>query len=139
VLAAHGTVLDPPTPIDTGLTATQALCDAIAARLAPHFGLVVNGWLNHTRGGRWTEPAIDAALARVAAAGCTRVVYYPYGFLADNAESQLEGQVALTAVGGVESRRVPCLNDSPALATLIAREVARAPSRRCVELGSSAA
>jgi protoheme ferro-lyase len=139
VLAAHGTVLDPPTPIDTGLTATQALCDAIAARLAPHFGLVVNGWLNHPRGGRWTEPAIDAALARVAAAGCTRVVYYPYGFLADNAESQLEAQVALAAVGGVESRRVPCLNDSPALATLIAREVTTARSRRCVALGSSAA
>lgn len=138
VLAAHGTVLDPPTPIDTGLTATQALCDAITARLTPHFGLIVNGWLNHTRGGRWTEPPVDAALARVAASGCTRVVYYPYGFLADNAESQLEGQVALEAIPAVESRHLPCLNASPALARLIANEIA-ARARRSAGFGSSAA
>jgi protoheme ferro-lyase len=124
VLAAHGTVLDPPAPIDTGLAATQALCDAIATRLAPHFGVIVNGWLNHTRGGRWTEPPIDAALARVAASGCARVVYYPYGFLADNAESQLEGQLALEAISAVESRHLPCLNGSPSLAALIAGQVA---------------
>ena len=130
VLAAHGTVLNPPKPIDTGLAATQALCDAIAARLSPHFGLVVNGWLNHTRGGRWTEPPIDAALARVAAAGAKRVVYYPYGFLADNAETQLEGRVALEGAAGLESRLLPCLNDSPALATLIARQVSAAFAAR---------
>lgn len=139
VLAAHGTVLDPPTPIDTGLAATQGLCDAISARLAPHFALVVNGWLNHTRGGRWTEPPIDAALARVAASGCRRVVYYPYGFLADNAESQLEGQVALEAIPAIESRHLPCLNGSPALASLIAHEVVAAPARRPAGFDSSAA
>jgi protoheme ferro-lyase len=139
VLAAHGTVLNPPTPIDTGLAATQALCDAIAARLAPHFGLVVNGWLNHTRGGRWTEPPIDAALARVAASGCARVVYYPYGFLADNAESQLEGRVALEAIPAIESRHLPCLNGSPALAALIARQVAAVRASGPGKLGSSAA
>lgn len=139
VLAAHGTVLDPPTAIDTGLAATQALCDAIAGRLAPHFGLIVNGWLNHTRGGRWTEPPIDAALARVAASGCARVVYYPYGFLADNAESQLEGQVALEGVAALESRHLPCLNDSPALAALIARQVSSAGARRAPGLDASVA
>jgi protoheme ferro-lyase len=139
VLAAHGTVLDPPTPIDTGLAATQALCDAIAAQLSPHFRLVVNGWLNHTRGGRWTQPPIDAALARVAASGCRRVVYYPYGFLADNAESQLEGRVALEVIRPVESRHLPCLNDSPALAALIAGQVAAVRASRPGKLGSSAA
>ena len=56
VLAAHGTLVEPPRPIDTGLAATESLRTAIAARLTPHFGVVANGWLNHTRGGRWTEP-----------------------------------------------------------------------------------
>ena len=64
VLAAHGTLLAPEKPIATGLAATEALRQAIAARLAPRFGLVVHGWLNHTRGGRWTEPPIEAALRR---------------------------------------------------------------------------
>ena len=129
VLAAHGTVLNPTTPINTGLVTTERLCDAIAARLAPHFRVVVNGWLNHTRGGKWTEPAIDKALAQAAAAGVARVVYYPYGFLADNAETELEGRMALEGLpAGVESRHLPCLNESPALAALIVRSIVAADS-----------
>ena len=123
VLAAHGTVLDPPTPIDTGLAATETLRRAIASRLAPQFGTVVNGWLNHTRGGRWTDPPIEEALAHVVDGGFTRIVYYPYGFLADNAESELEGRVALQALSGVESLHLPCLNESAALVEALARQV----------------
>jgi protoheme ferro-lyase len=123
VLAAHGTVLNPPTKIDTGLAATDALRTAIAARLSPHFGTVFHGWLNHTRGGKWTDPPIEEALTTVVDGGYTRVVYYPYGFLADNAESELEGRVALAALDGIESRHLPCLNESPALAEAIAKLV----------------
>ncbi len=123
VLAAHGTVLDPPTPIDTGLAATDALRAAIAERLSPHFGLVTNGWLNHTRGGRWTEPPIEKTLQQVVDGGFTRVVYYPYGFLADNAESELEGRDALAAQPGLAARHLPCLNDSRPLAHALARQV----------------
>lgn len=129
VLAAHGTVLNPPTPIDTGLAATDALRIAIAARLEPHFGAVVHGWLNHTRGGQWTDPPIEEALADVAGAGYTRVVYFPYGFLADNAESELEGRVALASLNGIESRHLRCLNESPALAEAIAKLVVDSASR----------
>lgn len=128
VLAAHGTVLDPPTPIDTGLAATEALCDAIRGALSPRFGVVVNGWLNHTRGGRWTDPPIEAALAGVVARGFRKIVYFPYGFLADNAESELEGRVALAALHGVETRHLPCLNGSPDLAAALARQVLEAPA-----------
>jgi protoheme ferro-lyase len=123
VLAAHGTVLEPPRPIDTGLEATQRLCDAIRVRLAPEFGLIVNGWLNHTRGGRWTEPPIEEALRQVAEAGFTRVVYFPYGFLADNAESQLEGRIALRGQPSLRALHLPCFNDSPALAAALADQV----------------
>ena len=123
VLAAHGTVLNPPRPIDTGLVATETLRLAIAARLAPHFGTVVNGWLNHTRGGEWTDPPIEEALAHLVEGGFSRVVYYPYGFLADNAESELEGRVALQGLGGVESLHLPCLNESAALVDALARQI----------------
>ncbi len=123
VLAAHGTVLNPPTPIDTGLAATESLRRAIASRLAPHFGMITNGWLNHTRGGKWTDPPIEEALQRVADAGYRRVVYYPYGFLADNAESELEGRIALAGQPALTARHLPCLNDSVALTAALAGQV----------------
>jgi protoheme ferro-lyase len=123
VLAAHGTLVEPPRPIDTGLAATETLRAAIAGRLRPHFGVVVHGWLNHTRGGRWTDPPIDAALEHVAAAGYRRVVYYPYGFLADNAESELEGRMALAAQPGLTTRHLPCLNDAPRLIAALVHQV----------------
>jgi protoporphyrin/coproporphyrin ferrochelatase len=123
VLAAHGTVLNPPTPIDTGLAATEALRVAITERLSPHFGLVTNGWLNHTRGGQWTDPPIEASLRHVANRGFTRVVYYPYGFLADNAESELEGQMALATQPSLAAKHLPCLNDSRPLARALAQQV----------------
>lgn len=132
VLAAHGTVLAPSTPLDTGREATEALCTAIAARLAGHFGVIVNGWLNHTRGGRWTEPPIAGALKQVADAGYSRVVYFPYGFLGDNAETELEGRVALEHEPSLQALHLPCLNDSPRLLRVIAsqlRQSALTPSQ----------
>lgn len=128
VLAAHGTLLEPKRRVDNGLAATEALVAAIRGRLAPCFGAVVPGWLNHVRGGRWTEPAADEALRQVAGAGLSRVVYFPYGFLADNAESQLEGRVALRSQPQLEARHLPCLNDSPLLIDALAHEVARSLS-----------
>jgi len=129
VLAAHGTLLNPEKPIDTGLAATEALCDAIAAELDADFGLIVNGWLNHTKGGRWTEPPIDVALYDVADAGFKRVVYFPYGFLADNAETELEGRIALRSQPDLEAWQLPCLNTSARLIDLLAGAVVGASTR----------
>ncbi len=129
VLAAHGTLLAPSRPIDTGREATEALAEAIRARLAARFGLIVNGWLNHTRGGRWTEPAMDDALQQVVDAGFRRAVYFPYGFLADNAETELEGRIALRKQPGLEALHLPCLNDSPGLMDALASAIL-AESRR---------
>jgi ferrochelatase len=123
VLAAHGTLLKPSKPIETGLLATEQLRCRIEQRLSGCFGIVVNGWLNHTRGGQWTDPPIEEALKRVSDAGIRDVVYYPYGFLADNAESQLEGQLAAAGRPELKVRFVPCLNSSPELADVIAAQV----------------
>lgn len=123
VLAAHGTLLEPARPIDTGRCPTERLYGAIRHRVSPHFGLILNGWLNHTRGGRWTEPPIEETLRRVSAAGFTEVAYYPYGFLADNAESQLEGRLAAAAHPELKVRFLSCLNESSDLAGAIAGQV----------------
>ena len=123
VLAAHGTLVAPSRPIDTGLAATEALCNVIKNELKTDFGLIVNGWLNHTRGGKWTEPAMADALHHVSTADFRRVVYFPYGFLGDNAETQLEGRIALRDRPELEAWHLPCLNDDPALINTLARSV----------------
>jgi protoheme ferro-lyase len=126
VLAAHGTLLDPPRPIETGRAATERIAAAIGDRLATRFGSVQPGWLNHVYGGRWTEPPVDVALKRLAEAGFRRVVYFPFGFSADNAESQLEGRIALRGESRLEAIHLPCLNASPEFLAAIARQIARA-------------
>lgn len=123
VLAAHGTLLEPARPIETGRGATECVCSGIATRLAPRFGLVRNGWLNHVYGGRWTEPAMDEALREVATKGFRRAVYFPYGFLADNAESELEGRQALRAHPELEAVHLPCVNVAPEFVDALARQV----------------
>ena len=108
------------------MPAHRSYADVIEERLTSSFGMVVNGWLNHSRGGKWTDPPIEEALKRVTDAGYRNVVYYPYGFLADNAESQLEGQIAAAAFPSLRVRFIPCLNGSFELAELIADQVVRA-------------
>jgi protoheme ferro-lyase len=124
VLAAHGTLLEPQKPIDTGREATERLCAGIQESLSDRFGTIAYGWLNHSRGGKWTDPPIEETLKRVKEAGYRDVVYYPYGFLADNAESQLEGKLAAAGQPGLNVRFVPCLNGSSELADAIASQVA---------------
>lgn len=130
MLAAHGTLLEPPRPYETGRLATERVCAGIERRLASRFGRVTHGWLNHVYGGRWTEPPADVALRAIAAAGYRRVVYYPYGFLADNAETQLEGRVALRGEPGLESVHLPCMNASSALMAAYADQVTGAVEMR---------
>ncbi len=130
VLAAHGTLVDPPRPMNTGRVATEAVAAAIERRLAPSFGRVQRGWLNHTVGGTWTSPAADVAVRDLITAGFRRLVYFPYGFLADNAESQLEGRLLLAAQPGlIAVEHLPCLNENANLASALADAVRRTIDR----------
>jgi protoporphyrin/coproporphyrin ferrochelatase len=120
VLAAHGTLLDPPHGVDTGRVSTERVRAGIARRLAGRFGMVMGGWLNHRFGGRWTEPSVADTLRQVVEAGFRRVVYVPFGFSSDNAESELEGRIALRAHPQVNAVHLPCLNDDPAFIDALA-------------------
>jgi protoheme ferro-lyase len=123
VLAARGMRLGGSRVVETGRDAIEHLCQGISKRLSGHFGMVANGWLNHGRGSGWTFPPIQETLRRVSEAGFREVVYYPYGFLADNAESQLEGQLAAATQPELHVRFVPCLNGSFELAEAIAKKI----------------
>jgi protoheme ferro-lyase len=123
VLAAHGTLLSPPRPMETGREATERIGRRIAGGLAGEYGAIFLGWLNHVYGGRWTEPSVEEALGQAVQGGFRRAVYYPYGFLADNAESELEGRVALRARPDLRAIHLPCLNGSAEALAALARQV----------------
>jgi ferrochelatase len=115
MLAAHGTVVNPPPGVDNGLAHFQDVLKHVEAAIAPRVGRVSVGWLNHTRGGEWTKPAVPDALAELRAQGYKNLVYFPWGFTTDNAETMLEGRVALREMaepfGRVEY--LECLNSYP--------------------------
>lgn len=123
VLAAHGTLVNPPRPYETGERETRALAQLVSEAVRAEFPVSTIAWLNHRFGGTWTSPAVDEALADLRARGVRQVVYYPFGFLADNAESQLEGRVALRDAGFHAAVHLPCLNASDALARAIADQL----------------
>jgi protoporphyrin/coproporphyrin ferrochelatase len=126
VLAARGSLLKPSKEVETGRVTLERLAEAISRRLTGNFGMVANGWLNYGRGERWTAPPIRETLRRVAEAGFRDVVYFPYGFLADNTESQLFGQFAGRSQPDLRVRFLPCLNGSFELAEAIAAEIVAA-------------
>lgn len=139
VLAAHGTLLEPQKPIETGRGATECIAAGIAERCAGFFGATQIGWLNHVYGGQWTQPPADEALKMLREQGYEKIVYYPFGFAADNAESQLEGRLALRTQLRLQAQHLPCLNDAPDYMAALARSVVRATERRSAQRAGTAA
>lgn len=125
MLAAHGTVTNPPPGVNNGLLDFGRVLLELKRELKPHAGLVRVGWLNHTRGGRWTTPDVPTALREMQKRGIRKLVYFPWGFTTDNAETALEGRIALQELETPFERveYLHCLNDSPALVELLADRV----------------
>lgn len=125
MLAAHGTVINPPPGVDNGLVEFGKLLLQLKRALKPHAGLVRVGWLNHTRGGKWTTPDVPTALRQMQRHGIRKLVYFPWGFTTDNAETALEGRIALKDLDTPFERveYLHCLNDSPEFVNLLADRV----------------
>lgn len=125
VLAAHGTVVNPPAGVDNGLAHAAEVLIRLKAMLRPHAGLVRIGWLNHTRGGKWTTPPIGDTLRFVRERGFEKLVYFPWGFTTDNAETALEGRVALAEVRPAFERveYLECVNHRASFVSLIADRI----------------
>jgi protoporphyrin/coproporphyrin ferrochelatase len=128
LLAAHGTVIAPPPGVDNGLVQYGRVLLRLKSLLKPHAGLVRIGWLNHTRGGKWSTPPVGEALEHVRRRGFDKLVYFPWGFTTDNAETALEGRIALAALSP-PLRRVEyltCMNSERAFVSLLAERVLEA-------------
>lgn len=124
LLGCHGTVMTPPPGIqDAGYCDTKQMYDDLEELLAPEFKAVGIGWLNHRLGGEWTRPTLEESAKAMLEQGIRQFVYYPFGFLADNAETQLEGQTVLNDLGITEYHHIPCMNDDPQFIRFLAGKI----------------
>lgn len=124
LLGCHGTVMTPPPGIaDAGYCDTKQAYDNLERELQSEFQSVAIGWLNHRLGGEWTSPTLEASARAMLEGGIREFVYFPFGFLADNAETQLEGRVALRNLGIESYCHLPCVNDDAVFMNFVAGRV----------------
>ena len=123
ILGCHGTVLRGPPGVDTGLEAFEGLYRNLAGRLAPLFRDCSVGWMNHVRGGPWTQPDLGTAIQGMALKGIKKIVYFPFGFLADANETTHESRHEFERFPGLEVLHLPCLNKDPAFIRYLAARV----------------
>jgi len=124
LLGCHGTVMTPPPGIaDAGYCDTKQAYDNLERELQSDFQSVAIGWLNHRLGGEWTSPTLEASARAMIEGGVREFVYFPFGFLADNAETQLEGRVVLRNLGIESYHHLPCVNDDPAFMNFVAGRI----------------
>jgi len=126
LLGAHGTVTTPIRGIkDAGYKDTFALYKMIDERLRPLFREIAIGWLNHRVGGEWTQPTLDVSIRRMMSTGITQFIYFPFGFLADNAETQLEGKIVFENLGVKDYLHLPCINTDSSFIHLLTKRIIR--------------
>ena len=122
VLGCHGTLVHPPEGIkDTGYRDTFKTYQLLETLLRPQFKAMGIGWLNHRLGGEWTRPTLEETVKTMQGRGIRQFIYYPFGFLADNAETQLEGRTVFTACGVKETHHLPCINENPEFLQFLAK------------------
>jgi ferrochelatase len=132
VLVIHGTIVknrkgETPT-VFTGLVETMAffrlMRDKIMADPRNVFGEIKLGCLNHNRGGEWTHETAELALEEFSAEGFGAVAMFPFGYFADNSETDYEAKKSLDRSSIAMKRYIPCINDSPVFAEWLASRIA---------------
>ncbi len=131
VLVIHGTLVknragNPP-KLFTGLDETVAFFEVMKRKIMADpeniFTDVRQGCINHSNGGEWTADTIERALEEFKREGYEGVVMFPYGFFADNSETEYDSWKKLAATEFAVSQYVRCINDSPAFGRWLAGRV----------------
>ena len=121
VLVIHGTLVKnragKPPKLFTGLEETIAFFDVMKRKIMAHpdniFSDVRQGCMNHSTGGEWTSDTIEKAFEEFKREGYDGVVMFPYGFFADNSETEYDACNKLAVAAFPLSQYVRCINDSP--------------------------
>ncbi|MFZ4525542.1 MAG: ferrochelatase [Chlorobium sp.] len=131
VLVIHGTLVrdragNPPT-IFTGLEETMAFFEMMKQKILADpqniFSDIRQGCLNHSRGGEWTSDTIEKALLDFKLEGYEGVVMFPYGFFADNSETEYDARKMLEHASFPLVQYIRCINDLPTFGRWLADQV----------------
>lgn len=131
VLVIHGTLVknragNPP-KLFTGLDETIAFFEVMKRKIMADpeniFCDVRQGCINHSTGGEWTADTIEHALEEFRHEGYEGVVMFPYGFFADNSETEYDARKKLDAADFAVSQYVRCINDSPVFGRWLSDQV----------------
>jgi len=121
LLGAHGTIVSPHAAIqENGFEATYRLGKEVMDGVSDCFEEVSIGWFNHERGGEWTSPSMEEAARAMLENGIEEFVYFPFGFLADNEETELNAKTILESVGIRGYTHLPCVNEDDEFIDLLA-------------------
>ena len=131
VMVIHGTIVRDrkgrPPSVFTGLEETheffRIMRDKILADPRNVFGEVKQGCLNHKAGGEWTSETIEKALEEFREEGYEAIAMFPYGYFADNSETDYESKKLLEASGIPLTQYIPCINASPDFFSWLASKI----------------
>jgi ferrochelatase len=134
ILVMHGTIVKDdkgkPPLFNAGLHATETFAAQMKAAVIAHpqniFDAVEIGYLNHGMGGTWTSPTLKETLAAFRKQNIESVVMFPFGYYADNSETDHEANGQMQKMAFKENYYINCLNESPAFAAWLARRIWRA-------------
>ncbi|TNJ36050.1 ferrochelatase [Prosthecochloris vibrioformis] len=121
VLVIHGTLVrdragNPPR-VFTGLDETAGFFHYMKEKILGDprniFDDVRQGCMNHSAGGEWTSDTIEKALGEFHEEGYDSVVMFPYGFFADNSETEYEANALLEKSPIPYKQYIRCINGSP--------------------------
>ena len=131
VLVIHGTLVrdragNPP-KVFTGLNETGEFFEMVKRQIINDprnvFHGVKQGCMNHTTGGEWTAETVQKAFQEFQAEGYDSVVMFPYGFFADNSETEYEARTLLEKSPFTYKQYVRCINGFPQFAEWLAARI----------------
>ncbi|NQU46492.1 MAG: ferrochelatase [Chlorobium sp.] len=131
VLVIHGTLVKDragnPPKVFTGLDETGRFFEMVKRKIMDDprnvFADIRQGCMNHSAGGEWTADTVQKAIAEFRDEACDGMVMFPYGFFADNSETEYEACRLLDRSGLRMLQYVGCINDSPAFARWLSGKV----------------
>ena len=131
VLVIHGTLVrdragNPP-KVFTGLNETGEFFEMMKQRILDDprnvFHGIKQGCMNHTAGGEWTSDTVQKAFREFLDEGYDSVVMFPYGFFADNSETEYEARTLLEKTAFTYKQYVRCINGYTEFAEWLASRI----------------
>ncbi len=137
MIALHGTVISDrqgkPVAFHNGYAENQLLFTLLKQTLEQdsrnRFERIEPAYLNHQVGGKWTEPTLAQTISAFKKSGVEHAYLFAAGYFADNSETEGNAQSHLKKSGFKTAHYIPCVNESEAFVSMMAKEIAVAAER----------